>query len=140
MSDLDARIDADHRKAAAAEDDARAIVARMAKIEGMDRFLASGRRTHGQVPNPYQGAGNLTAIALVERHDPALASFLAQRVGKNVTAPDYARLEAEAERQQQIERMKAATAELQATNAAHRQHLDRAFIVGVDPVSGLRRF
>ena len=44
MSNLDARIDADHRKAAEAEDDARAIVARMAKIEGMDRFLASGRR------------------------------------------------------------------------------------------------
>ena len=135
MSNLDARIDADHRKAAAAEDDARAIVSRMAKIEGMERFLASGRREHGQVPNPYR-VGNLTAIGLLERHDPALASYLAAAAGKGTSAPDYARLEAEAERQQQIERMKVATAELQATNVAHRQHLDRAFVVGVSPTTG----
>jgi len=137
MSNLDARIDADHRKAAAAEDDARAIVTRMAKIEGMDRFLASGRREHGQVPNPYR-VGNLTAIGLLERHDPALASHLAAAAGKGTSAPDYARQEAEAERQSQIERMKAATAELQATNTAHRQHLDRAFVVGVSPTTGRR--
>ena len=137
MSNLDARIDADHRKAAAAEDDARAIVTRMAKIEGMERFLASGRREHGQVPNPYR-VGNLTAIGLLERRDPALASYLAAAAGKGTSAPDYSRLEAEAERQQQIERMKAATAELQATNAAHRQHLDRAFVVGVSPTTGRR--
>jgi hypothetical protein len=137
MSNLDARIDADHRKAAAAEDDARAIVARMAKIDGMDRFLASGRREHGQVPNPYR-VGNLTAIGLLERHDPALASHLAAAAGKGTSAPDYARQEAEAERQSQIERMNAATAELQATNAAHRQHLDRAFVVGVSPTTGRR--
>ena len=139
MSNLDARIDADHRKAAAAEDDARAIVSRMAKIEGMDRFLASGRREHGQVPNPYR-VGNLTAIGLLERHDPALASYLAAAAGKGTSVPnDEAQAAAEA-RQQQLDRMKAATAELQATNAAHRQHLDRAFIVGVDPISGHRRF
>jgi hypothetical protein len=139
MSNLDARIDADHRKAAAAEDDARAIVSRMAKIEGMDRFLASGRREHGEVPNPYR-VGNLTAIGLLERHDPALASHLAAAAGRGVSAPDYGRLEAEAERAASIQRMREKTAELQATNAARRQHLDRAFIVGVDPVSGLRRF
>ena len=137
MSNLDARIDADYRRAAAAEDDARAIVSRMAKIEGMDRFLASGRREHGQVPNPYR-VGNLTAIGLLERHDPALASYLAASAGKGTSAPNYARQEAEAERQLQVERMKAATAELQATNAAHRQHLDRAFVVGVSPTTGRR--
>ena len=120
MTDIDARIDADHRKAAAAEDDARAIVARMAKIEGMDRFLASGRREHGQVPNPYR-VGNLTAIGLLERHDPALASHLAAAVGRNVSAPDYSRLEAEAQRQQQVERMREKNAELQAANAARRR-------------------
>ena len=139
MSNLDARIDADHRKAAAAEDDARAIVARMSRIEGMDRFLASGRREHGEVPNPYR-TNNLTAIGLLERHDEPLANFLAAAAGRGISAPNYKAQAAEAERQQQIERMKAATAELQVTNAAHRQHLDRAFVVGVDPVSGLRRF
>ena len=120
MSNIDARIDADHRKAAAAEDDARAIVSRMATIEGMDRFLASGRREHGQVPNPYRGAGNLTAIGLLERHDPALASYLATAAGKGTTAPDYARIEADQVRQQQVERMREKNAELQAANAARR--------------------
>ena len=120
MSNLDARIDADHRKAAAAEDNARAIGSRMAKIEGMDRFLASGRRTHGQEPNPYRGAENLTAIGLLERHDPALASYLAAAAGKATSAPDYARIEADQVRQQQVERMREKNAELQAANAARR--------------------
>ena len=137
MSDLDARIDADHRKAAAAEDDARAIVARMAKIEGMDRFLASGRREHGQVPNPYR-VGNLTAIGLLERHDPALASHLAAAAGKGTSAPDYKAQASAEEREASIQRMREKTAELQATNAAHRQHLDRAFVVGVSPTTGRR--
>ena len=139
MSALDALIDSQHRAAQAAENDARAIVARMAKIEGMDRFLASGRREHGEVPNPYK-TNNLTAIGLLERHDPALASHLAAAVGRGVSAPDYGRLEAEAEREASIQRMRDKTAELQAANAARRQHLDRAFVVGVDPVSGHRRF
>lgn len=139
MSNLDARIDADHRKAAAAEDDARAIVSRMAKIEGMDRFLASGRREHGQVPNPYR-VGNLTAIGLLERHDPALASYLAAAAGKGTAAPDYSRLEAEAERQQQIQRMQAATADLAASNANARLQRERADLAGVNHITGHRRF
>ena len=139
MTDIDARIDADHRRAAAAEDDARAIVARMAKIEGMDRFLASGRREHGQVPNPYR-VGNLTAIGLLERHDPALASYLAAAAGKGTTAPDYSRLEAEAERQQQIQRMQAATADLAASNANARLQRERSDLAGVNHITGHRRF
>ena len=137
MSNLDARIDADHRKAAAAEDDARAIVTRMAKIEGLDRFLASGRREHGQVPNPYR-VGNLTAIGLLERHDPALASHLAAAAGKGTSAPDYARQEAEAERQSQIERMKAAIADLVASNANARLQREQASLAGVNHLTGRR--
>ena len=137
MTDIDARIDADHRKAAAAEDDARAIVARMAKIEGMDRFLASGRREHGQVPNPYR-VGNLTAIGLLERHDPALASYLAAAAGKGTSVPDYSRQQAEEERQLQIERMKQATADLAASNANARLQRERASIAGVNHLTGRR--
>uniref|UniRef100_UPI004047B672 hypothetical protein n=1 Tax=Cyanobium sp. TaxID=2164130 RepID=UPI004047B672 len=139
MTDIDARIDADHRRAAAAEDDARAIVSRMAKIEGMDRFLASGRREHGQVPNPYR-VGNLTAIGLLERHDPALASYLAAAAGKGKSAPDYARQEAEAERQQQIQRMQAATADLAASNANARLQRERSDLAGGNHITGHRRF
>jgi len=138
MSNLDARIDADHRKAAAAEDDARAIIKRMQQIPGMERFLASGRRTHGQVPNPYQGAGNLTAIGLLERHDAPLASYLAKQVGRGISAPDYSRLEAEAQRQQQVERMQQATADLAASNANARLQRERASIAGVNHLTGRR--
>ena len=140
MTDIDARIDADHRKAAAAEDDARAAIERMQQIPGMDRFLASGRRTHGQVPNPYRGAGNLTAIGLLERHDPALASYLAAAAGKGTSAPDYSRLAAEEERKQQIQRMQAATADLAASNANARLQRERADLAGIHPVTGHRRF
>jgi hypothetical protein len=139
MSNLDARIDADHRKAAAAEDDARAIVARMAKIEGMDRFLASGRREHGQVPNPYK-TNNLTACALLEMHDAPLATYLAAAAGRGVSAPDYGRLEADQARQQQIQRMQAATAELANANANARLQRERADLAGIHPITGHRRF
>ena len=138
MTDIDARIDADHRKAAAAEDDARAIVSRMAKIEGMDRFLASGRREHGQVPNPYR-VGNLTAIGLLERHDPALANYLAAAAGKGTSAPDYAAQAAAEARQAAIERMQAATADLAASNANARLQRERADLAGIHPITG-RRF
>jgi hypothetical protein len=137
MSNLDARIDADHRKAAAAEDDARAIVTRMAKIEGMHTFLASSRREHGQVPNPYR-VGNLTAIGLLERNDPALASYLTAAAGKGTSAPDYSRQQAEEKRQLQIERMKQATADLAASNANARLQRERASIAGVNHLTGRR--
>jgi hypothetical protein len=141
MTDLiDTKIDAAHRQAADAEVEAKAVVERMGKIPGLERFLASSRREFGAIPNPYKGAGNLTAQALLELHDAPLAQFLAKQVGRGISAPDYGRLEAEAEREASIQRMRDKTAELQAANAAHRQHLDRAFIVGVDPISGHRRF
>ena len=138
MSTLDALIDSQHRAAQAAEDDARAVIERMAKIEGMDRFLALGRREHGQVPNPYR-VQNLTAIGLLERHDPALASYLAAAAGRGVTPPDYSRLAAEEERKQQVERMKAATAELANANANARLQRERADLAGVNHFTG-RRF
>ena len=138
MTDIDALIDSQHRAAQAAEDDARAIIKRMQQIPGMERFLASGRREHGEVPNPYR-VGNLTAIGLLERHDPALASHLAAAVGRGVSAPDYGRLEAEAERQQQVERMRQATADLAASNANARLQRERADLAGVNHITG-RRF
>ena len=139
MTDIDARIDADHRKASAAEDDARAIVTRMRQIPGLETFLASGRREHGQVPNPYK-TNNLTAIGLLERNDPALASYLAVAVGRGVTAPDYSRLAAEEERKQQIQRLQKATADLAASNANARLQRERAELAGIHPVTGHRRF
>ena len=139
MSDLiDTKIDAAHRQAADAEVEARSVVERMGKIPGMERFLASSRREFGAIPNPYKGAGNLTAQALLELHDAPLAQFLAKQVGRGISAPNYEAQAAAEELQQQIQKMQAATAELQATNAARRQHLDNAFVVGVSPTTGRR--
>jgi hypothetical protein len=137
MNNLDVQIDSQHRAAQVAETEAQQLMTRMRKIPGLERFLASGRREYGQVPNPYK-TSNLTACALLEMHDAPLATYLAAAAGKGTSAPDYAAQAAAEERQQQIQRMQQATAELQATNAAHRQHLDRAFVVGVSPTTGRR--
>lgn len=139
MSDLiDTKIDAAHRQAADAEVEAKAVVERMGKVPGLERFLASSRREFGAIPNPYKGAGNLTAQALLELHDAPLAQFLARQVGRGISAPDYEAQAASEARQAAIERMKQSTAELQAANAARRQHVDRAFVVGVSPTTGRR--
>jgi hypothetical protein len=141
MSDLiDTKIDAAHRQAADAEVEAKAVVERMGKVPGMERFLASSRREFGAIPNPYKGSGNLTAQALLELHDAPLAQFLAKQVGRGISAPDYKAQAAAEERQQQIQRMQAATAELQATNAAQKQQRERSDLAGVNPITGLRRF
>ena len=141
MSDLiDTKIDAAHRQASEAEVEAKAVVERMGKVPGLERFLASSRREFGAIPNPYKGAGNLTAQALLELHDAPLAQFLATQVGRSISAPDYIRLAAEEERKQQIQRMQAATAELANANANGRLQRERADLAGLDPVSGRRRF
>jgi hypothetical protein len=142
MTDLiDTKIDAAHRKAADAEVEARSIVERMGRIPGLERFLASSRREFGAIPNPYkgEGGGNLTAQALLELHDAPLAQFLAQQVGRAISAPNYEAQAAAEERQQQVQRMQQATAELQARNANARLQRERADLAGVNHITG-RRF
>jgi hypothetical protein len=136
---IDTKIDAAHRKAADAEVEARSIVERMGRIPGLERFLASSRREFGAIPNPYKGGGNLTAQALLELHDAPLAQFLAQQVGRGISTPNYEAQAAAEERQQQIERMKAATADLAASNANARLQRERADLAGVNHITG-RRF
>ena len=139
MSDLiDTKIDAAHRQAADAEVEAKAVVERMGKVPGMERFLASSRREFGAIPNPYTGSGNLTAQALLELHDAPLAQFLAKQVGRGISAPNYEAQAAAEERQQQIQKMQAATAELQATNAAQKQQRERASLAGINHLTGRR--
>jgi hypothetical protein len=119
MNNLDVQIDSQHRAAQVAEIEAQQLMTRMRQIPGLERFLASGRREYGQVPNPYK-TSNLTACALLEMHDAPLATYLAAAAGKATSAPDYARIEADQVRQQQVERMREKNAELQAANAARR--------------------
>jgi chromosome segregation ATPase len=137
MNNLDVQIDSQHRAAQAAETEAQQLMARMRQIPGMESFLASGRREHGQVPNPYK-TSNLTACALLEMHDAPLATYLAAAAGKGTSAPDYSRQAAEAERQAEIERLKQATADLAASNANARHQRERASIAGVNNLTGRR--
>ena len=137
MNNLDVQIDSQHRAAQVAETEAQQLMIRMRKIPGLERFLASGRREYGQVPNPDK-TSNLTACALLETHDAPLATYLAAAAGKGTSAPDYSRQEAEAERQSQIERMKQATADLASQNAASRLQRERASIAGINHLTGRR--
>jgi hypothetical protein len=137
MNNLDVQIDSQHRAAQVAEIEAQQLMTRMRQIPGLERFLASGRREYGQVPNPYK-TSNLTACALLEAHDAPLATYLAAAAGKGTSAPDYSRQEAEAERQSQIERMKQATADLASQNAASRLQREQASLAGVNHLTGRR--
>ena len=135
MNSLDVQIDSQHRAAQVAETEAQQLMTRMRQIPGLERFLASGRREYGQVPNPYK-TSNLTACALLEMHDAALAAYLAAAAGNGTSASDYSRQVAEARRQLQVERMKQATVDLAASNANARLQRERASIAGVNHLTG----
>lgn len=119
MTDLDTMIDAQHRQAQAAEDQAMQVVQRMRRIEGIAELVDKMPRRFGQAPNPYAaGSRNLTVSGMLERHDPALAQWLAKQAGASVAAPDYSK-QAEAEdRAAAVERMREATAHLASRNQA----------------------
>ena len=137
MNNLDVQIDSQHRAAQVAETEAQQLMTRMRQIPGLERFLASGHREYGQVPNPYK-TSNLTACALLETHDAPLATYLAAAAGKGTSAPDYKAQVAAEERQQQIERMKQATADLAASNVNARLQREQASLAGVNHLTGRR--
>lgn len=119
MTDLDTLIDAQHREAQAAEDQAMQVVQRMRRIEGIAELVDKMPRRFGQAPNPYAAhSRNLTVAGMLERHDPALAQWLAKEAGATVAAPNYAaKAEAEA-RAAAVESMREATANLASRNQA----------------------
>jgi hypothetical protein len=119
MTDLDTMIDAQHRQAQAAEDQAVQVVQRMRRIEGIAELVDKMPRRFGQAPNPYAaGSRNLTVSGMLERHDPALAQWLANQAGASVAAPDYAaKAEAEA-RADAVDRLRVATEQCRLANQA----------------------
>ena len=139
MTDFDTEIDQQHAAAQAAEDRAVAVIERMRRIPGMAELADKMPRRFGQPPNPYAaGSGNLTATALLERHDPALAQHLATLAGTSINAPDYAaKAQAEA-RAAEVERMRQATERAAAENERNRLARERAAITGVSLVTGRR--
>lgn len=135
---FDAEIDKAHAALERQEAEARQIADRIARIPGLEAF-ARRRRGYGSTDaiNPWVGAGHLTAQGAIQRHDPALAAYLANRAGKALAAPDYARQEAEAKRAAQVTRMAEAAEQLKTRNAKHRRALERHATYGSwNPAAG----
>jgi hypothetical protein len=131
MNDIDSLIDKEHANAQRAEDDARAIITRLHSVPGISAWLATAqkRRRNGEEPNPWREP-NLSAQALIQRHDAALASFLAGRAGQAISAPNYAAEEAAKRRAEALHKMEAATAEMRERRLAQQQQRQREAIHG----------
>ena len=131
MFDIDQLIDKQHSDAQRSEDDALRVIARLHKVSGIEGWLSSAqkRRRTGEMPNPWAVA-NLSAQALIQRHDPALAHFLAGRAGQALHAPDYDRQEAERKRAESLHKMEAATAQMRERRLAQQQQRQRELIHG----------
>lgn len=133
MNDINHEIDKAHSAAEAAEDQARQVEARIAAIPGAARLIPM--RQYGRPVDGKAVARNLTLRSMVERHDPALASYLG--FGSDIHRREAAEA---AERQAMVERMSAQTEALRQRNAAAQQQRERAAIAGVNPYTGTRFF
>lgn len=120
---LDQQIDAAHSAAERIEADALQIEARIVKAGGIPP-----RRQYGKPVSTEAIRQSLTLVGLLNKRDPALASFLGIQSGS------YAREAAErAERQAAIERMQQLTEETRQQNQAARVHRERAASAGINP-------
>jgi hypothetical protein len=81
---------------AVAEQEAREIDNLMRTVPGLPAGFLDQRRRVGELRNPWAGAGNMTAQqALLAWPDPAiknLCTYLADKAGKPLPAPDYERI------------------------------------------------
>lgn len=125
---LEQQIEAAHLAAERIEAEARQLEA---------RILATGARLptrqYGRPVDAGELRRNLTATALINQRDPALASFLGLQDGSHQRRQQQA-----AERQQQIQRLQAATDEARTRNLMAAQRRQAAFSAGINPVSGRR--
>lgn len=139
MTDLDTMIDAQHREAQAAEDQALQVVHRMRQVEGIAELVDKMPRRFGQAPNPYAAhSRNLTVAGMLERHDPALAQWLAKQAGATVAAPNYAAKAAAEARAAAAERMRQATEAAATANAQRRHAREYADRLGINALTGRR--
>jgi len=129
--DLDSQIDAQHRQVEEAENQARQIEARIARIPGAARLLPT--RRYGAHVSPEAIGKNLTLVSLLARHDPALAAFLGCSSGEHRRREEEA-----AARKVAADAMAAKTAELRAQNHAAAVHRERSALAGVSPLTGRR--
>ena len=125
---IDAAIDAAHSEAERIEANALQVESRIIKAGGIPP-----RRQYGKPVSTEAIRQNMTLVGLLNKRDPALASYLGIQSGS------YAREAAErAERQAAIERIQALTAQTRQQNQAAQLHRERASHAGINPTTGMR--
>ena len=131
MPDLNDTINQRHQEVEAVENEARQLEARILKVQGTSRFIPV--RAYGKPVDPSEIAKNLTLRSLIAQHDPALASYLGIASGQD-------RLDEEAReaRTLQAQSLQMQTECLRRVNEAARNHRDRSFAAGINPMTNRR--
>jgi hypothetical protein len=127
---IDQQIDAAHSAAEQTEAEALQIEARIVRAGGIPPV-----RQYGKPVSAADIARNMTLTGLINSRDPALASFLGIQTGSH-----QRRQEEEAARKAAAERMQAQTEALRQQNDQARFQREHAARLGVDPLTGRRRF
>ncbi len=128
MNDLDVQIDAAHRQAEQVEQQARAIEARIVAAGGTPPV-----RQYGRPVDPDSIRQNLTLVSVLNRRDPALASFLGVQSGA------YRReVEAREARALQARSMEMQTERLRQVNQASIKWREQQQLAGINPLTGRR--
>jgi hypothetical protein len=128
MNDIDAAISKAHSAAEAAENEARQIEARIIK--------AGGNPPVRQYGNPVSAAAirqNLTLVSVLNRRDPALASFLGVQSGSHRRDT-----EAREARAMQAKALAMETERLREVNAASNRYREQQQLAGANPLTGRR--
>jgi len=127
---IDQQIDAAHSAAEQTEAEALQIEARIVRAGGIPPV-----RQYGKPVSAADIARNMTLTGLINSRDPALASFLGIQTGSH-----QRRQEEEAARKAAADRMQAQTEALRQQNDQARFQREHAARLGVDPLTGRRRF
>ena len=122
MFDLDSEIDAAHRQAEETEQQARALEARIIKAGG-----TPPKRPYGRPVDPAAVRQNLSLVSVLNRRDPALASFLGVQSGA------YRKVEEEREaRAMAAQALQMQTEQLRQQNQQAQHERYRQQLAGVD--------
>ena len=125
---LDQQIDAAHLAAERVENEAGQIEARIVAAGGVPPVRRYGTPVSGEAVSR-----NLTTTGLLQRRDPALASYLG--IGSDYHRKQEAAAEA---RKMQVQAMEMQTARLREVNAASSRYRQQANLSGINPLNGRR--
>ena len=125
---LDQRIDAAHAEAERAENEARQVEARIVAAGGIPP-----KRQYGRPVDPEAVRKNLTLVSVLNRRDPALASYLG--VGSDYHRRQQQEREAAA---LQAQAMQLQTEQLRAANAEAQRQREWAQLNGRSALTGRR--